>query len=87
MTTHETEGHSPYLAEHVRDALAASSTAELGVDVAVTSGGVYLTGTVGSDGHRDEVARVAADAAEGLPVHNDVVVIHADPDNDVEVLS
>jgi osmotically-inducible protein OsmY len=89
MTGHTTpnEEHSPYLVEHVRVALASSPTAELGVDVAVTGGGVYLTGTVASDEHRLEVERVAAEAAEGLVVHNDLVVLHAGPDNDVEVLS
>jgi osmotically-inducible protein OsmY len=86
MTSDDTT-HSPYLAQHVRDALAGAETAELGVDVAVTPGGVYLTGTVASDDHRDGIGRVAASAAEGLPVHNDVVVVHADPDNEIEVLS
>jgi osmotically-inducible protein OsmY len=91
MTEHRRDlrdqGHSPYLAEHVRSALAAGETAELGVDVAVAPSGVYLTGTVASDQQRAEVGRVAASAAEGLPVHNDVTVVHADPDPDVEVLS
>lgn len=89
MTEHTTgpDGHSLYLVEHVRAALASSATAELGVEVRVTGGGVYLTGTVASDEHSLDVERVAAEAAEGLPVHNDLVVVHAGPDNDVEVLS
>ena len=84
---HGTEAHSPYLAQHVRAALAEGETAELGVDVAVAGSGVYLTGTVASDGHRAEIGRVAEAAAEGLAVHNDIVVVHADPDPEVEVLS
>jgi len=84
---HEAEAHSPYLAQHVRAALAEGETAELGVDVAVAGSGVYLTGTVASDAHRAEIGRVAEAAAEGLAVHNDIVVVHADPDPEVEVLS
>ena len=85
---HEADAaHSPYLAQHVRAALAAADTAELGVDVAVAGSGVYLTGTVASEEHRAEIGRVAEAAAEGMAVHNDVTVLHADPDPEVEVLS
>ena len=84
---HDTEGHSPYLAQHIREALATASTAELGVDVVVAGGCVYLTGTVATDEHRLEIGRVAEGGAEGLPVHNDVQVVHAGPDPEVEVLS
>jgi osmotically-inducible protein OsmY len=76
----------PYLAQHIRDALATDGTAELGVDVQVTPSGVYLTGTVASPEQRDELAVVAAREAGGLVVHNDVVVMHGEPDVDVEVL-
>ena len=78
---------SPYLAQHIRDAMAEGSTAELGVDVTVTPSGVYLAGTVASDEQRDELGAVAAREADGLPVHNDLVVAHGEPDVDVEVLS
>ena len=85
---HEAEAaHSPYLAQHVRSALAAEATAELGVDVAVAGSGVYLTGTVATEEHRAEIGRVAEAAAEGMAVHNDITVVHADPDPEVEVLS
>ena len=77
---------SPYLAQHIRDALAAGATAELGVDVQVTPSGVYLTGTVASPEQRDNLAAIAAREADGLAVHNDVVVMHGEPDVDVEVL-
>ena len=77
---------SPYLAQHIRDALAAGSTAELGVDVTVTTDGVYLAGAVASDEQRAELAAVAAREAGGLPIHNDVVVVHGSPDTDVEVI-
>mgnify|MGYP000277029422 CR=1 FL=1 len=43
---------SPYLAQHIRDALASGSTAELGVDVRVTPTGVYLSGVVASPAAR-----------------------------------
>lgn len=78
---------SPYLAQHILDALAAASTAELGVDVRVTPAGVFLSGTVVSAEQRDEVGAVAARESGGLDVHNDIVVVHGDPDIEVEVLS
>ena len=77
---------SPYLAQHIRDALARGSTAELGVDVSVTAAGVYLAGTVASEEQRDELATIAGNEAPGLAVHNDVVVVHGAPDTDVEVI-
>lgn len=78
---------SPYLGQHIRDALATGGTAELGVDVQVTPGGVYLTGSVASAEQREELGLVAAREAGGLIVHNDVVVAHGEPDVDIEVLS
>jgi osmotically-inducible protein OsmY len=78
---------SPYLAQHIRDALASGATAELGVDVQVAANAVFLSGTVSSPEQRDQLAEIAAAEAGGLPVHNDVVVTHGEPDVDVEVLS
>jgi osmotically-inducible protein OsmY len=78
---------SPYLAQHIRDALASGGTAELGIDVNVTGSGVYLTGTVSSPEQRDQLGDVAAGEAGGLAVHNDIVVSSGEPDVDVEVLS
>ena len=75
----------PYLAQHIRDALATDGTAELGVDVQVTASGVYLTGTVSSPEQREQLAAVAARESGDLAVHNDVVVQHGEPDVDVEV--
>ena len=82
-----TSDPSPYLAQHIHDAFAEGSTAELGVDVNVTPSGVYLTGTVSSEEQRRHLGQVAAREARGLAVHNDVVVTHGEPDVDVEVLS
>lgn len=78
---------SPYLAQHIHDAFAEGTTAELGVEVNVTPSGVYLTGTVSSDEQRRQLGEVAAREARGLAVHNEVVVAHGDPDVEVEVLS
>jgi osmotically-inducible protein OsmY len=77
---------SPYLAQHIRDALASGGTAELGVDVDVTPSGVFLSGTVASPEQRDKCAAVAGREAGGMAVHNDVVVQRGEPDVDVEVL-
>jgi osmotically-inducible protein OsmY len=82
----EPTDRSPYLAQHIRDSLAAGSTAELGVDVNVTPSGVFLTGTVTSEEQRAQLAEIAARESGGLEVHNEVVVAHGDPDVEVEVL-
>ena len=78
---------SPYLAQHIRDAMASGSTAELGIDVVVTAAGVHLSGTVASEEQRAELGAVAQREAGGMAVHNDVVVFHGAPDTDVEVLA
>jgi osmotically-inducible protein OsmY len=78
---------SPYLGQHIRDALAEGATAELGIDVQVNHHGVFLAGTVTSSEQRDRLAAIAARASGGLTVHNGVVVVHGQPDVDVEVLS
>lgn len=77
---------SPYLAQHIRDALAAGVTAELGVDVQVTATGVFLSGTVASEEQRAQLGVIAARESGGLDVHNDVVVVHGQPDVDIEVI-
>jgi hypothetical protein len=80
------EPPSPYLAQHIRDAMASGSTAELGIDVTVTPAGVHLSGIVASEAHRDELGAVAAREAGGRPIRNDLTVVHGTPDTDVEVL-
>ena len=77
---------SPYLAQHIHDALAGGSTAELGVEVQVTAGAVFLAGTVASDEQRAELGVIAARESGGLAVHNEVVVVHGEPDVEIEVL-
>lgn len=82
----EPTDRSPYLAQHIHDSLAEGSTAELGIDVNVTPAGVFLSGTVTSEEQRSQLAEVAARESGGMPVHNEVVVTHGDPDIEVEVL-
>jgi osmotically-inducible protein OsmY len=49
----------PYLAEHVRDALAQDPRlSELHVDITTTPGKVFLTGTVGSEERRTHLTGV-----------------------------
>lgn len=79
-------GPSPYLAQHIRDALAAGSTAELGIDVVVTGNGVVLSGTAASEEQRAALAEIARRESGGMTVRNDVVVVHGGPDPEVEVL-
>ncbi len=78
---------SPYLAQHIRDALAGDGTAELGIDVQVTEHGVYLSGAVTSAEQREDVEAVAAAEAAGAPVHNDIVIVEGEPRVEPEVLS
>lgn len=64
-----------YVAEHVRQAITTDGrTTEQGIDVRVVGGEVYLSGEVTSAERRDAVAEVAAEAAGGRPIRNEVVV-------------
>jgi osmotically-inducible protein OsmY len=64
-----------YLAEHIRQAITTDPrTVEQGIDVRVVGDEVYLSGTVTSAERRDGVGDVAAELAEGRPVHNQVEV-------------
>lgn len=84
--TERTETQSPYLAQHIHDAFAVGGTAELAVDVQVTTTGVFLSGTVASEEQRERLGVIAARESGGLDVHNEVVVVHGQPDVDVEVI-
>jgi len=64
-----------YVAEHVRQAITTDGrTTEQGIDVRVVGDEVYLSGAVTSEERRDAVAEVAAEAAPGRPIRNEVVV-------------
>ncbi|HEX4903746.1 MAG TPA: BON domain-containing protein [Acidimicrobiales bacterium] len=64
-----------YVAEHVRQALTTDArTMEQGLDVRVVGDEVYVSGTVTSAERRDAVRQVAAEAAAGRRVHNEVDV-------------
>jgi osmotically-inducible protein OsmY len=64
-----------YVAEHVRQALTTDPrTMEQGLDVRVVGDDVYVSGTVTSAERFDAVATVAAEAADGRRVHNEVSV-------------
>lgn len=64
-----------YLAEHVRQAITTDGrTTEQGIDVRVVGHEVYLSGAVTSSERRDAVAKVAAEAAHGRAIRNEVVV-------------
>lgn len=67
---------APYLVERVREQLAEDPrVGELGIEVAVVSGTVYVTGAVASPQQREQVARVVGELAPGLEVRNDVTVV------------
>jgi hypothetical protein len=63
-----------YLVEHIQTALA-DRVGELGVKVALTGAGVFLTGEVASAERRDAIAAAVADVAPDRPVHNQTTVM------------
>jgi len=64
-----------YVAEHVRQAITTDPrTIEQGIDVRVVGEEVYVSGTVTSTERRDAITAVAAEAAGGKRVHNEVEV-------------
>jgi osmotically-inducible protein OsmY len=82
--------HQPddYLAQHLRDALAADArVSELGLDVALRHGELYVTGTVSTEERRAAVDAVAAEVAPGRAVHNATTVVHYDRGGGTETLS
>ena len=78
----------PYLAEHVRDALARDPRlSELHVDVTITSGKVVLTGMVGSEERRAHLTTVAKEVLPDREVVNDTTIEAPAAGPDVEKLS
>jgi osmotically-inducible protein OsmY len=74
-----------YIAEQVERALAQDErTHELGVHVAVDEGAVVLRGEVAGEHRQQLVAQVAAEAAPGLAVRNEVSVTEVLPPDQAE---
>jgi osmotically-inducible protein OsmY len=77
-----------YLAEHVRDAMAKDPRlSELHVDVTITPGKVFLTGTVGSDERRTYLTTVVQGVLPDREVVNDTTIEAPTGGPDVEKLS
>jgi hypothetical protein len=65
----------PYLAQHVREALAQDPrVGELGVDVEIDEEAVVLRGGVTSAERQEAATEVARDLAPGRPVRNETTV-------------
>lgn len=58
-----------YRIGHIREAIA-RDVGELGIDVRLTAGKVFVSGVVPSEEAREEIARVVAAEAPDLEVHN-----------------
>jgi len=72
----EAIGSTEYVCERVRQALAADErTAELGIGVRDIGGHLVLSGTVANGDRLERLTVVAEQAADGLPVRNDVLVV------------
>lgn len=64
-----------YAIEHLRGALAADArVAEMGVQVRIAAGKVFLTGQVPTEERRHAVGVVAAEVLPEYEVHNETVV-------------
>ena len=64
-----------YAIEHLRDALASDErVAEIGVQVRVVAGKVFLTGQVATPERKRAVADVAAEVLPDYEIHNETVV-------------
>ena len=89
MTQHETEktGHTAlppeYLAEHIRDAIAAEAH-ELGIAVSVEDDQVVLDGRVESDEQRARIAGIARAMVVDRTLVNLIEVVITDPVPEVE---
>lgn len=85
---HANEDEPPqYRAARLHRALAEDArTAELGVLVTVRGADVYVTGTVSSPGHRDELDEVLQEREPAARVHNEVRVVESGEPGDPEVL-
>jgi osmotically-inducible protein OsmY len=72
----EATGEHVYLAEHIRDALARDErVGELGVEVTLTSAGVFLTGDVASPQRQDAIDEVVREVVPDQDVHNQTTVM------------
>jgi hypothetical protein len=76
---------SEYDAARLSDALARDErTGELGIDVSITGGKVFLQGKVSTPDRRDAIAQVAAESLPHCTVVNEVTVTRlASPEEEV----
>lgn len=64
-----------YVAQRVREAIAQDpAISELGVQVDIVAGKLFLTGTVATEERRAAIAEVARGTAPDLEIHNNTVV-------------
>jgi osmotically-inducible protein OsmY len=90
MTDVERQSPQPdgYLCERVRQALASDPrVGELGIDVRVAGGRVFLTGQVATPERQQAISAVVAELLPDHDVHNDVSVTPLGAGPDMEVLA
>jgi osmotically-inducible protein OsmY len=77
-----------YVAEHIRDAMAQDPRlSELHVDITITSGKVFLTGSVASEERRANLTTVVRDLLPDREVVNHTSIEAPADEPDVEKLS
>jgi predicted RNA-binding protein with PUA domain len=77
-----------YIIQRVRDALAADErVAEMGVEVRIAAGKVFLTGQIPTEERRDAVGVVAGEVLPEYEIHNETVVTELGEHPRVERLS
>lgn len=74
-----------YLIAHIREAIA-REVGELGIDVRLTAGKVFVSGVVPSEEAREEIANVVAAEAPDLELHNATSIRAAAETEEVEPL-
>jgi osmotically-inducible protein OsmY len=77
-----------YAIEHLRNALATDErVAEMGLDVRIAAGKVFLTGQVPTEERRQAVGVVAGEVLPDYEVHNETVVTEVGDQPRVERLT
>jgi hypothetical protein len=76
-----------YVAARVQRAIAEDErTNELGIKVDIRGDQLFLRGQVCEGAQRERVAEVAAEAAPGLVVHNEVICVEVGEPREQEIL-
>lgn len=78
----------PYVIGEVQDALAKDPrSSELGLNVTIDNGVIFVTGEVATEERRDAIDEVLKDVASGHEIHNQLTVADMSEPSEAENLS